>query len=99
MVGFNFLKLKPGLRRERYAGLMATIDTDLILITTTLAGSQIANRRRNNLVKVMSGFKIPIVLNHGIVPGDGVTDRDAQFLIQKNGLEMFKNTRFNLIDH
>jgi len=67
---------------------MSITSENLVLITTTLAGNEIAERRRKMMVDTMSAFRIPVFFDHG------VTDTEAsliekQYRIMKSRMEQF----------
>ena len=61
---------------------------NLVLITTTLAGNEIAERRRKMMVDTMSAFRIPVFFDHGVTDV-GASLIEKQYRIMKSRMEQF----------
>ncbi len=68
---------------------------NMIVVTTTMPNNIISDKRRNNIVKMFSDPKVPILLNHGISKKDNkMSTYDITFLTIKNSIELFNKTSF-----
>jgi hypothetical protein len=67
---------------------MSIHSENLVLITTTMAGNEIAERRRKMMVDTMSAFRIPVFLDHGVTEIGGSLI-DKQYRIMKSRMEQF----------
>ena len=65
-----------------------------VVISTTLPKNTISEKRRNHLVNQFSKFKLPILLNHGILDAS-LPSHVIMFQILKNALEIAKQTTFD----
>jgi hypothetical protein len=57
-----------------------------VMVTTTMAGNEIAERRRKMLVDTMSPFGIPVFFQQGVV---GSYYMDVQYRVMKHRMEAF----------
>ena len=62
---------------------------NLVVVTTTLAGNEIAERRRKMMVDTMSAFRIPIFFDHGVTDASGASLIEKQYRIMKSRMEQF----------
>lgn len=65
---------------------------NLIVVGTSLANNDIANRRRENLFNEMNKYKIPVIFNYGII--NKTNYEEAARVIFNNNMNMFRNTTF-----
>jgi len=67
---------------------MSITSENLVLITTTLAGNEISERRRKMMVDTMSEFRIPVFFDHGVTDV-GASLIEKQYRIMKSRMEQF----------
>lgn len=65
---------------------MSITKENLIMITTTISGNQIAEKRRKMLIDTMSVFDIPVFFDHGIKEGYYI---DIQYRVMKRRMEQY----------
>jgi hypothetical protein len=65
---------------------------NLIVVGTSLANNDIANRRRENLFNEMNKYKIPVIFNYGIINERNY--EEAARIIFNNNMNMFQKTNF-----
>ena len=62
---------------------------NLVVVTTTMAWNEIAERRRKMMVDTMSAFRIPIFFDHGVTDAAGTSLIEKQYRIMKSRMEQF----------
>ena len=68
---------------------MSITAENLVVVTTTMAENEIAERRRKMMVDTMSAFRIPIFFDHGVTDAAGASLIEKQYRIMKSRMEQF----------
>jgi hypothetical protein len=67
---------------------MSICSENIVVVTTTMAGNEISERRRKMMVDTMSAFRIPVFFDHGVTDV-GASLIDKQYRIMKSRMEQF----------